>query len=221
MAYTPKVWKNNSSGNTPITAAELNRMEEGIQEGLAKSGLEFVQMVGSRYSNCEYAVFKQTIANSAASDFAAPHFYILEGWAKCVGVAPDGSFADFGFTFSGLSSDITSGLDMFWDAGEFGYSSGIWYSVLENWELGYMDRDDLGFMVGSYGNKNALSALVSFRMSVGSMSAGSLVSAFSCNCRATAESVTDRVFFSQDDIDRKLTARFRLKLVPIIQGGVG
>lgn len=221
MAYTPKVWKDNSSGNTPITAAELNRMEEGIQGGLVKSGLEFVQMVGSRYSNCEYAVYKQSIANSEASDLAAPYFYILEGWAKCTGVSEDGSSATFGFTFNGLSSDIVSGYDMFWYSGEYGNSGGIWYSVLESWELGYLDKDDYGFQINPYKNENALSALVSLHMWIESHGSGSLISEFSCSCTATAEQVTNRVFFSQEDINNKLAVRFKLKLVPIIRGGVG
>jgi hypothetical protein len=218
MAYTPKVWKDNSSGNTPITAAELNRMEEGIQGGLVKSGLEFVQMVGSRVSNCEYAVFKQSIANSAESDFTASHFYILEGWAKCIDVSEDGLSATFGFTFSGLSSDIASGYDMFWYSGEHGISGGIWYSVLDSWQLGYMDDYDYGFMRNPYRNKNALSALVSLDMSITSYGSGSLISSFICSCTATAEQVDNRVFFSQEDIDNKLTVRFKLKLVPIIRG---
>lgn len=32
MAYTPKVWADGSGGGTPITAAELNRMETGIED---------------------------------------------------------------------------------------------------------------------------------------------------------------------------------------------
>lgn len=30
--FTPKTWKDGSSGGTPITAAELNRMEKGIED---------------------------------------------------------------------------------------------------------------------------------------------------------------------------------------------
>ena len=33
MAYTPKTWVDGSAGGTPITAAELNRMEAGIASG--------------------------------------------------------------------------------------------------------------------------------------------------------------------------------------------
>ena len=33
MAFTPKTWEDGSAGGTPITAAELNRMESGIAEG--------------------------------------------------------------------------------------------------------------------------------------------------------------------------------------------
>lgn len=31
MAYTPKVWADGQSGGTPITAAELNRIEAGVK----------------------------------------------------------------------------------------------------------------------------------------------------------------------------------------------
>lgn len=31
MAYTPKEWVDGEAGGTPITAAELNRMEAGIE----------------------------------------------------------------------------------------------------------------------------------------------------------------------------------------------
>ncbi len=34
MAYTKKTWADGSAGNTPITAAELNRMEDGIDEAV-------------------------------------------------------------------------------------------------------------------------------------------------------------------------------------------
>ncbi|QDM56360.1 hypothetical protein PP515_gp13 [Gordonia phage Sidious] len=30
MAYTPKTWANGAVGGTPITAAELNRIEQGV-----------------------------------------------------------------------------------------------------------------------------------------------------------------------------------------------
>ena len=30
--FTPKTWKDGSSGGTPITASELNRMEQGIED---------------------------------------------------------------------------------------------------------------------------------------------------------------------------------------------
>lgn len=30
MAYTPKTWANGAGGGTPITAVELNRIEQGV-----------------------------------------------------------------------------------------------------------------------------------------------------------------------------------------------
>lgn len=30
MAFTPKTWKNGEDGGTPITAADLNRIEQGV-----------------------------------------------------------------------------------------------------------------------------------------------------------------------------------------------
>ncbi|APU92092.1 hypothetical protein SEA_BAXTERFOX_86 [Gordonia phage BaxterFox] len=30
MAYTPKTWANGAGGGTPITAPELNRIEQGV-----------------------------------------------------------------------------------------------------------------------------------------------------------------------------------------------
>lgn len=33
MAFTPKTWANDAAGATPITAAELQRMEQGIVDG--------------------------------------------------------------------------------------------------------------------------------------------------------------------------------------------
>jgi|SRR5690606_4823664 hypothetical protein len=38
MAYTPKTWADGPTGNTPITADELNRIETGVDE--AHTGLE-------------------------------------------------------------------------------------------------------------------------------------------------------------------------------------
>lgn len=32
MAFTPKTWADGAAGETPITAAELNRVEAGIEE---------------------------------------------------------------------------------------------------------------------------------------------------------------------------------------------
>lgn len=218
MAYTPKVWKNNSSGNTPITAAELNRMEEGIQEALQNSGLEFITMKGSRYSNCEYAVFRQAFTNSGASDFTAPYFYILEGWAKCYQILEGGNAAEFGFSFEGLPEDVMSGLDMFYDNG---YATGTWYSVLESAQLGYLDRDDYAFRQNEYANPMCKSPLVNISMGITSWGSGSLGQHFLTHCTAAGEPITGRTYFSQEDIDAEMVVRFRLKLLPISQGGVG
>lgn len=215
MAYTPKVWRDNYSGNTPITAAELNRMEEGIQEALQNSGLEFITMKGSRYSNCEYAVFRQTFTNSAASDFTAPYFYILEGWAKCIQILEDGNAAEFGFSFEGLPEDVLSGHDMFYD------NDGNWYAVLENACLGYLDRDDYAFLQNESLNPNIKNPMVNISMGITSWGSGSLRNSFTTHCTAAGEPVTGRTYFSQEDIDDELVVRFRLKLMPISQGGVG
>lgn len=32
MAFTPKTWANGAGGGTPITAVELNRIEQGIDD---------------------------------------------------------------------------------------------------------------------------------------------------------------------------------------------
>ena len=38
MAYTPKTWADGEAGGTPITAAELNRIEQGIDDAHAATG---------------------------------------------------------------------------------------------------------------------------------------------------------------------------------------
>lgn len=40
MAFEPKTWEDGADGGTPITAAELNRLETGIAEVEAKEGPE-------------------------------------------------------------------------------------------------------------------------------------------------------------------------------------
>lgn len=35
MAFTPKDWKDGAAGGTPITAAELNRVEQGVADATA------------------------------------------------------------------------------------------------------------------------------------------------------------------------------------------
>lgn len=37
MSFTPKVWANDAAGNTPVTAAELARMELGIDQAYGRS----------------------------------------------------------------------------------------------------------------------------------------------------------------------------------------
>lgn len=38
MAFEPKTWEDGADGGTPITAAELNRLETGIAEVETKEG---------------------------------------------------------------------------------------------------------------------------------------------------------------------------------------
>lgn len=39
MAFTPKTWADGTAGGTPVTAAELNRMEQGIDTAVEGSGI--------------------------------------------------------------------------------------------------------------------------------------------------------------------------------------
>ena len=129
MAYTPLVWKNSPDTSTPITAENLNRMEDGIQEALAKSSgsCSYVQSAGARYGNYYYEVYKYTVdnADSLISDAGLTnpyYYYTLEGWAKCVSISEDGLNAHFELNFQPFE-EVLDGNSF------YRYNNGRWYAI--------------------------------------------------------------------------------------------
>lgn len=146
MAYTPLVWKNSPDTSTPITAENLNRMEDGIQEALAKSSgsCSYVQSAGARYGNYYYEVYKYTVdnADSLISDagLTNPYYYYeIQGWAKCTSISDDELTAYFSPVFQSISPDITASDDFFYSSG------GNWIAIPQFLCLGTMDYNNVAF----------------------------------------------------------------------------
>lgn len=147
MSYTPYVWKNLPDKSTPINAENLNRMEDGIQEALAKSSgsCSYVQSAGERYGNYYYEVYKYTVDNADSlisnAGLTNPYYYYeIEGWAKCTSISDDGLTANFSPVFQAISPDITTGDDFFYNSG------GDWIAIPQFLCLGIMDDDDYAFL---------------------------------------------------------------------------
>lgn len=97
MAYTPNVWRDGPSGRTPITAALLTRIEDGLSSAssLADTLLERVNAVKLTADGNAVNVKEHTAALQAASSAAPPigavvPFWGLQepaGWLLCKGQA--------------------------------------------------------------------------------------------------------------------------------------
>lgn len=65
MVYAPKVWADGAPGNTPITAAELNRVEQGVADA---------------HRLAEDAAGLPPLASSAEAGLMSPtHFQLVDG----------------------------------------------------------------------------------------------------------------------------------------------
>ena len=97
MAYTPNVWRDGPSGRTPITAALLTRIEDGLSSvsSLVDTLLERINAVKSTADGNAVKVKEHTTALQAASAALAPigavvPFWGLQepaGWLLCKGQA--------------------------------------------------------------------------------------------------------------------------------------
>lgn len=97
MAYTPNVWRDGPSGRTPITAALLTRIEDGLSSvsSLVDTLLERINAVKSTADGNAVKVKEHTTALQAASVALAPigavvPFWGLQepaGWLLCKGQA--------------------------------------------------------------------------------------------------------------------------------------
>lgn len=97
MAYTPNVWRDGPSGRTPITAALLTRIEDGLSSvsSLVDTLLERINAVKSTADGNAVKVKEHTTALQAASAALVPigavvPFWGLQepaGWLLCKGQA--------------------------------------------------------------------------------------------------------------------------------------
>lgn len=97
MAYTPNVWRDGPSGRTPITAALLTRIEDGLSSvsSLVDTLLERINAVKTTADGNAVKVKEHTTALQAASAALAPigavvPFWGLQepaGWLLCKGQA--------------------------------------------------------------------------------------------------------------------------------------
>lgn len=143
MAYTPLVWKNSPDTSTPITAENLNRMEEGIQEALNKGSMSYLAYVSdSTNNNYYYEIYKYTISDANAliliNSLTTPYYYYeVEGWAKCTSISEDSLTAYFQLPFSGVMTDVNDSSTLFYD------NSGRWFSVPQTLYLGTIEEKAL------------------------------------------------------------------------------
>lgn len=73
MAYTPKEWADGVEGGTPITAAELNRIEDGVEDALL---VTWAEVTGKP------ATFPPTIGTTAATAKAGNY---VPAWTEVSG----------------------------------------------------------------------------------------------------------------------------------------
>lgn len=71
MAYTPTVWADGAEGETPITAARLNKMEQGIKEGQNTAAPKWDTLAGKP------ATFPPTVGTKATDAAAGDHKHVM------------------------------------------------------------------------------------------------------------------------------------------------
>lgn len=228
MAYTPFYaggWKDFPNTTTPITAAALKHMDEGIAAaGEGAGGEIFVKTVGSQSGNYCYDIFKCNIGNAAAIEAGKGYYYILRGWCKCESidtVYPNGTVtsATFNFDFPGIEGDIPDAMYMWYSWGT--YSPGArtyWYSSLNYAHLGSVNSDGYCETLVS----EPRNCLAGFNMSIASTGTGALGAYFSCVAKAFLPNLAESsaFSFSTEDIN-SLTMFFELRLEAVRETGKG
>lgn len=76
MAYTPKTWEDGESGGTPITAAELNRMEQGIVDSQNEVAVTWATLSGKP------ATFTPTVGTTSTTAKAGNY---VPAWGEVTG----------------------------------------------------------------------------------------------------------------------------------------
>ncbi len=231
MAYSPFYsggWKDYPNTTTPITAAALNHIDEGIKNaGEGAGGELFVKTVGSQSGKYWYDIFKCNIGNASAIESGKGYYYILRGWCQCKAldtIAPgtDVTSALFDFDFPGIDEDIPDATRMWhswgpYEASETGYT--YWYSSLNYAHLGFTDSNGYSETIIPSEPRNCLAG---FDMSISSTGTGSLGSYFSCAARAFLPNFAgiSTFSFSTEDVNN-LKMFFELRLEAVRQIGKG
>lgn len=218
MSYTPYVWKNSPDKTTPINAENLNRMEEGIQEALAKSSesCSYVQSAGERYADYYYEVYKYTVDNADSlisnAGLTNPYYYYeIEGWAKCTSISEDGFIAYFSPEFQSISPDIIDGNNLFYE------NNGNWVALPQVLFLGTMDSNNYAFIKRNE-IEDALIDLHADIKSIGSGTLGNLIK-FSLLAEILPTTSPDYIFTSNDI--NNLYIYFRIKIDQVRRTSVG
>lgn len=136
MAYTPFYtggWKDYPNTTTPITAAALNHIEEGIKAAAQSGGggTTFVSKQGGpRTENYYFEIYKHDVANATTLsneyELTDPYYYYtIEGWMRMQSLETN----DFGMYISSVSVNAFDGISgtAFYDHAINTSGSWIWF----------------------------------------------------------------------------------------------
>lgn len=230
MAYTPFYtggWKDYPNTTTPITAAALNHIEEGI-EAAAQSGgggATFIaRQGGPRTKNYYIEIYKHDVAGadslSTEYELTNPYYYYtMEGWMR-MQTLEDNAFGMLSANVSVNAFDGINGEDFF---DYYTNPSGRWTWFPEMCLLGTCPKASVSsyriFEPILYTNPRFL--LSRPWATLGPLASGALAGTIWLNSSVISIPVTDDTLkFTNEDIDT-LSVYFRIKIDQVRKESVG
>lgn len=219
MAYTPLVWKNSPDTSTPITAENLNRMEDGIETAIVK--YRGTAGDNSVIGNYYYDVYEYRInaAEQIKTDPLNPTYayYIMEGWAKCTSISDDGLTAYFSPQFQYALTGISDSSMVFFENG------GPWISIPLFLALGTPEYNNSSGFIGFRKRNHPMDALVNFKAEIwaeeNTIETGYHDVQFTLEASVLPTTSSEFVF-KQGDVNN-LYVYFQIKIDQVRQGSQG
>lgn len=228
MVYTPFYtggWKDYPNTTTPITAAALNYIDEGIAAAAQSGGVTFIaRQGGPRTANYYFEIYKHNVANAASlsSEYKLTdpyYYYTMEGWMRMQTLDSN----DFGMHSDTVSVNAFDGIDGkdFFDSDT--NPSGRWTWVPEICILGTCP----GASASSFRNFEPMqSSNPRFLLSrpwatLNPQPTGTLAGTITLNSTVISIPVTDDTLkFTNEDIDT-LSVYFRIKIDQVRRESIG